>query len=202
MYPRERTRLWAALFALWFACCLASAALAQETTKTSTPSSPRDVPAGAAIVPGSDSDPAAHIEVGMMAPDFELDGSAGKPVRLSSLRGDWVALVFNDRMTPLLKLTKIDSDMQRMGVKLVAVCREKTRYVRTQAHRENLTFLVLTDVSGQVGALYGLRGSRGANLSPGFVVLDSNGRVKLVRSGEPLSADRVWQLTHDVMTNL
>ena len=201
MHPRQRTRFGAAFIALWLVCNLAAASHAQEAAKSTTPP-PRDAPANATITPGADSDPSARIEVGLMAPDFELDASNGKAIRLSSLRGNWVALVFNDRMAPLTKYGKIDDDLQRMGVKLVTVCREKTRYVRAMSRRENLPFLVLADVSGQVGSLYGLRSERGGDLTPGLLMIDTGGRVKLIHTGEALTADRMWQVAHDFMTSL
>jgi peroxiredoxin len=176
--------------------CAAHAQLPKDRTP------PPGSPAVAPIVPQASNDPSVRIEVGIMAPDFELEGTQTRPVRLSSLRGGWVALVFSERIGPVTPLQKINADMTRMGVRMVAVCHEKLRRVRTTAQREDLTFLVLADASGQVGSLYGLTEGRVSSMKPGYLLIDARGVVKQNELGESLNADRIRQRTKDFMIGL
>src|SRR5438552_13595072 len=118
---------------------------------------PRDTPRGAAITPQTFVEASARVYPGDLAPDFELDGSQGRPVKLSSLRGDWIALVFSDRIDPVPSLKVIDMDLRRLGARIVVICREKASRANATAPHDPLPFLVLADVTGQVGAPFGLR---------------------------------------------
>jgi alkyl hydroperoxide reductase subunit AhpC len=72
--------------------------------------------------------------------------------------------------------------------------------VRKQSKHDSLSFLVLADASGQVGALYDLRDSTHSRTMPGFFLLNRQGIVKMARPGEALDALTIWQLTHDYMS--
>ena len=177
---------------------LAGAALAQESSKVRVPA-PRDAPAGTRATPQPFLDASARVYPGDMAPDFELDGSQGKPVKLSTLRGDWVALVFTDRIDPIPSLKSIDMDLRRMGARILAVCREKSSRVNAEAQRTELPFLVLADVTGQVGALYGLRDYSVSETRPALLLLDRRGVVKLSVMGQDLSPQLILELTSETI---
>jgi peroxiredoxin len=128
-----------------------------------------------------------------MAPDFELDGSQGRSVRLSSLRGDWIALVFADRLETLPELTRIQSDLRKVGVRVVGVCREKASRVQT-SYTRGLPILILADATGEVGSLYGLRPVANSITRPAFLLLNRRGVVKLTVTGQELTAEQIRDL--------
>src|SRR5215831_17952365 len=66
-----------------------------------------------------------QVVIGELAPDFVLDASSGKPIKLSSLRGHWVLLAFGDRKESLASLRDIQGSLDSAGVTLVGVCGEK-----------------------------------------------------------------------------
>ena len=142
----------------------------------------------------------SRVYPGDVAPDFTLEGSLGKSVKLSSLRGDWVALVFTDRAHPVPALQRIDMDLRRLGVRVVAVCRERVSRVRSLSAREQLSFLVLADEMGQIGMLYGLRDGTHPEMRPAFLLLDRRGTLKLSVIGQELGPDQILQLTRGTVT--
>jgi peroxiredoxin len=198
MNPRPVTTARAVTLGFLLLVATASAACAQQTEKDHE-SRPSQSPDGPSVVPEASTDPAAHVLPDGPAPDFELEGTVSRPVRLSSLRGDWIALVFSERITDVTSLRTIDNDMRRMGVRIVSVCHEKLRRVRSQSKHDSLSFLVLADPSGQVGALYDLRDANRTQTLPGFFLLNRQGVVKLAHPGEPLDPVHIWQLTHDFL---
>jgi hypothetical protein len=117
--------------------CLILAAWALEAGGAPPPPTPapREAESGS-ITPRAVTDPTARFREGDMAPDFELDGSQGRAVRLSSLRGDWIALVFSDRLETLPALAGIQSDLRKLGVRVVGVCREKASRVQSSYTRD------------------------------------------------------------------
>ena len=74
---------------------MAATTQAQENPKSPPPVTP-DRPA-ATRNPHGQLGAIGKVFIGDLAPDFELDGSHGVPVKLSRLRGDWLLLVFADR---------------------------------------------------------------------------------------------------------
>jgi len=170
-------------------------AIAQQDGKDFTPPPSDEAAETSSGTPRASSAPTSRIYPGDAAPDFSLDGSPGKSVKLSSLRGDWVALVFSDRANPIPTLQPIDHDLRLLGVRLVAVCRERVSRVRSLSSREKLSFLTLADEMGQIGALYGLRDGTRAETRPAFLLLDRRGTVKLSVMGQALPADQILQLT-------
>jgi mycoredoxin-dependent peroxiredoxin len=180
---------------------LATGAAAQESSKAppSRPprdpqSSPRNTPAQGHI--------AGQIYLGEDAPDFELDGSRGKPVRLSSFRGEWVVLVFADRREQLAKLSVVDSDMKEMGAALVGVCKEKAYVLERYAPKIKLPFLLLADWSGEIAALYGLYNYERSEILPGFLVLDRAGTVRSAFVGVNFPPEELARIARFAVTGL
>lgn len=173
-------------------------AYAQQDGKEHTPV-PSDEAERSSGPPRAGPTATTRIYPGDKAPDFVLNGSFGKSVKLSSLRGDWVALVFSDRANPIPALQPIDDDLRRLGVRLVAVCRERVSRVRRLSSREQLSFVTLADEMGQIGALYGLRDGARAETLPAFLLLDRRGTVKLLVMGQALPAEQILQLTRGTL---
>jgi peroxiredoxin Q/BCP len=139
---------------------------------------------------------AGRVEIGDRAPDFELDGSRGQPVRLSRLRGDWLVLAFADRRTDLADLRSVEKEMQGIGARIIGVCHEKARTLEMNAARDSIPFLLLADVTGEIASIYGLYDGARNEVRPGFVVLDRDGFVRIAFLGQQLPADEVARLAH------
>ncbi len=143
-----------------------------------------------------------QVYVGEQAPDFVLDGSEGKPVKLSRLRGDWVLLVFCDRKEFLAGLGTADAELRPLGMQVVAVCNEKSRALQHYALRDSVAFLMLADVTGEISALYGLYDFEHSAIRPGFIVIDRIGTVHMAVLGQLLPASDIARLARFAMTGL
>jgi peroxiredoxin len=166
--------------------------MSQTKVPQPTPQPPRT---NEAITPQLTGASPARVYPGDRAPDFELEGSRGRPVRLASLRGDWIALVFADRATSTGDLQSIEHEMRTLGARVVAVVREKTQTVQSYAQREELTFLLLADATGEVTSLYGMRDSVHPTTRPGLFVLDRKGIVRTTAIGQQLPPAEIVRLT-------
>jgi len=178
---------------------VAATTQAQENPKSPPPVNP-DRPA-ATRNPHGQLGAIGKVFIGDLAPDFELDGSHGVPVKLSRLRGDWLLLVFADRRDQVVPLRAIQGDMRDLGVRIVGVCHEKARTLDTYAARDSVP-LMLADVTGEVCAEYGVWNSARRETVPGFMVLDRDGIVRIAFSGHLLPPDEISRLTRFAVTGL
>ena len=179
----------------------APAALGQPDPKTPQPSTPR---------PGGGSSPApqarvhiyGQVYIGERAPDFTLDASDGKIVRLSRFRGDWVVMVFADRKEKLAPLASIHDELRTLGVRLLAVCREKAHGLQTYATRNRLPFVLGGDWTGEIASLYGLFDGERAMISPGFLLVDREGIVRMALFGQNLPPEQIAALVRFAVVGL
>ncbi len=123
------------------------------------------------------------------APDFELDGSEGRPVKLSSLRGNRVLLVFEPYKEQLAALKPYVPALTASDIMLVGVCGEKQHTLKSLAQRDTIPFLMLADVTGDVSSLYGLFDRATRTTQPGVFLLDPKGVVRFMVLG-PTSSTR------------
>ncbi len=135
-----------------------------------------------------------QVNIGDMAPDFELDGSHGAPVKLSSMRGDWLLLVFSDRRDDFVSMRGVEDDLRKSGVRTVGVCHEKARTLDNYPGRDSVP-LMLADVTGEVSTTYGLFDSAHRKVVPGFFVLDREGYVRIAFFGRALPPEEIARLT-------
>jgi peroxiredoxin len=163
---------------------------AQTKVPPPTPQPPREE----SVTPQPLGETSARVYPGDRAPDFELEGSRGKSVRLSSLRGDWIALVFSDRAAPTVGLQSIERDLRLLGARVVAVVREKPQTVQSLVEREDMTILLLADATGEVSALYGLRDSVHPVVRPSLLILDRKGNVRTTVMGQVLPPAEIVRL--------
>ena len=180
---------------------LATGAVAQESSKAPPSRLPRD-PTSTPRNPPAQGHINGQIYLGEEAPDFELDGSRGKPVRLTSFRGEWVVLVFADRREQLAKLSAIDGDMKEMGAVLLGVCKEKAYVLERYGPRVKLPFVVLADWSGEIAALYGLYNYERSEIQSGFLVLDRTGTVRSAFVGATLPPEEIARIARFAVTGL
>ena len=180
------------LFLLCVALSLAcTAAGAQERPR---PASGRSRAEAAVLDPFSRLRVTGHVLVGDSAPDFELTSSAGGDVWLSRLRGDWLVLCFADDRQELAELGPMDHELERMGVRMVAICGDKPQTLRTFVMRQALPFEILSDATGEVSAMYGFYDPVTLTGRTGIVIVDRRGIVRLaLQGGAP--AEQVVELT-------
>jgi len=134
---------------------------------------------------------AGHVVIGQPAPAFELDSSLGRPVQLTSLRGDWTALFFMPRMNAAPDFNPTQLALQTENIRLVGVCHERARTVESFAQRNSLSWVLLADVTGEVGAMYGVWDEAQRGFIPGLVLLDSHGIVRYASIGRAFSPDQL-----------
>lgn len=128
------------------------------------------------------------LEVGALAPDFELNDADGAPFRLSDhLGGQPIVLFFYPRdFTPgctaeACSFRDSYEDFTEAGALVIGISSDTERSHGRFAARLGLPFRLLSDQKGQVSQLYGVR-KRFFNLLPGreTFVIDPQGRVVLV----------------------
>jgi peroxiredoxin len=170
---------------------LAPAAMSQE--KTPAPAPPGPAQSGTSTAQGRVR-LYGDVYIRERAPDFTLDGSEGKIVRPSSFRGDWVVIVFADRKEMLQPLVKVQDELRSLGAKTFGVCREKAHGLQTYAKRERLPFVLGADWTAEVSALYGFYDSERSMVSPGFVIVDREGIVRMALQGHNLPPEQIAAL--------
>jgi len=186
------------LAAVWLA--LPSQVMAQKEQKpstppqTTTPSEGGPVPTRVRI--------RGEIVIGDRAPDFELDASNGRPLRIASLRGDWVLLVFDSRKEDVAALQPVNTELRTLGVRLVGVCDEKAYHLESFAKKENFPYPLLADPTGEISAVYGLFDGERSTTGPGFVLLDREGYVRMAILGQRFPAEDVLHLIRFTITGL
>jgi peroxiredoxin Q/BCP len=179
---------------------LAGAARAEESTKPTVPVVPpttREAPISP--VP-QESHITSQVYVGEPAPDFELDGSQGRPVRLAHLKGYWVLLVFADRRADLEPLNEIEPDLRHLGVRPYGVCADKAYGLKSYADRQRLPVVLLSDVTGEISQVYGLYDTRMRLVRPGFTLIDPHGVVRMALLGQKIHFDEMLGLVKSAVT--
>ncbi len=188
------------LFTIVMLLALAGATRADEASKSKAPvTSPTTkespispAPQGSRIL--------SQVYVGEQAPDFELDGSQGRPVRLAHLKGYRILLVFADRRKDLAPLKEIEPDLRRLGVKPYGICADKAHVLKSHAEREQLPVILLSDVTGEISQLYGLYDTKMRLVRPGFVLIDRQGVVRMALLGQQIALDEMLALVKSSVT--
>ncbi|HTO91768.1 MAG TPA: peroxiredoxin family protein [Candidatus Sulfotelmatobacter sp.] len=181
------------------AIALATAAFAQPDARQ-TGKQPPPATTSASGAPQYHARASGQVSIGELAPDFELDGSNGKPVKLSSQRGRWVLLVFGDRKESLLALREVYPSLDSAGVELVGVCAEKAYILVDYAKKSGLPYLMLADVSREISELYGLYDAEARTVVPGYLILDPDGNIRMTLLGQRLPAADLARLAIYVST--
>jgi len=188
------------LFAVVMLLALAGAVRAEEEAKPTVPVVPQPTQPTPISPSPMESHLTSQIYVGEPAPDFELDGSEGRPVRLAHLKGYWVLLVFADRRTDLKALAEIEPDLRHLGVRPYGVCADKAHVLRAHAEREGLPVVMLSDVTGEISQVYGLYDTRMRLVRPGFALIDRYGVVRMALLGQKIPFDEILSLVTSAVT--
>jgi len=189
------------LVAVTVLLALAGAALAaDEVRKVQTPARAQPTPPAPINPSPQGSQITSQIYVGEPAPDFEADGSRGRPVRLRHLKGYWVLLVFAERRGELAPLQAAEPELRKLGVKPYGVCADKAHVLRTYAQRQALPYELLSDVTREISQLYGLSDARMSVVRPGLVLIDRQGRVRMALLGQAIATDDLVDLVRSAVT--
>lgn len=178
---------------------LAASAGADETSKRPQPRPGGDP--GTAISPvAQEPRILSQVYIGEPAPDFELDSSLGRPIRLDHLKGYWVLLVFGDGRADIAPLREQEPQLRHLGVKPYGLCADKAHVIRAFAEREGLPFPLLADVTGEISQLYGLYDGKASVIRPGFVLIDRQGVVRMAMLGQRMGWQEMLALVEDSVT--
>jgi len=145
-----------------------------------------------------DSDP----QVGRPAPDFELDGPQGQPVKRADLRGRWAVMVFDEVRRGFAGLEGIHEPLDRMGVRLYGVCPDGWPALRDFARRENLSFALLSDPTRQISQVFDMFDRSSGGIRPGIVILDPAGVVRRVVDDHRLGGPELLDLVQRVVSGV
>jgi peroxiredoxin len=193
--------LWVVLAPLSMFVLHESAHAQNDPKAPSTPVAPGTSGEGTGT-PAGQLDVTGNVVVGEMAPDFDLWGSRNRELRLSRTRGDWVLLAFADRRESLAELAPAHADLRHTGVTLLGVCHDKPQTVRQYAEKNQVPFELLSDVTGEVSALYGLYDGAERRILPGFVVIDRFGVVRTALLGTQVPPGQVLEIVRYSMSGL
>ena len=156
---------------------------AADVPGKSTRPQPRLVPTPGSNVPVGQLRISGNVYVGELAPDFSLTSAGGRDMALSHMRGNWVLLHFVSDRKDFAALEAAQPELERLGVTLVGVCKDNPQSLRGQAQRDNVSFELLADATGEVSAIYGLYDSGSFMSRPGLVVIDRTGMTRLSLMG-------------------
>jgi peroxiredoxin len=190
------------LLPLLLALAVAPAALAQSDFK---PRPGATAPQAPTIKPTHPATPSrsrvtTRVAVGESAPDFELRKLDGTPVRLSSLRGNWVMVYFVERRDSLASVEPVARALASIGVRTVAVIFDKVQAVAKVLGGRDPGYLPLADPTGEIVALYGLLDATRDQSQPGFVLVTPRGDVRLALLGHELPSEDASRLVHFAVT--
>jgi len=188
------------LFTILLLTALAGTALAGESAKPATPVVPQPAPTGQLQPVPQESHITSQVYVGEVAPDFELDGSGDRPVRLAHLKGYWILLVFADRRHELADLGKIEPDLRHLGVRPYGICADKAHALKSFKEREEFPIELLSDVTGEISQVYGLYDTRMRLVRPGFILIDRYGVVRMALLGQQVQFDEMLGLVKSAVT--
>ena len=133
------------------------------------------------------------LQVGDVAPDFELLDEEGKPTRLSSFRGRSVLLfffpaAFSPICTQELKgIAGRRHDYERENAQVVGVSVDNRWSLRAFKRDENLTATLLSDFhpKGNVAQKYGVFMGETGYAKRGTFVIDKDGVIRGISVKEP-----------------
>jgi peroxiredoxin Q/BCP len=171
--------------------CIVAPALAETDREQSPPAPSRE---GAATeVPTGQLRLIGTVHVGEHAPDFTAASTSGRELTLSRMKGDWLVLVFAESREEFTGLRDLQNRLFEVGPRVLGICKDKPQRLRAYAESEELPFELLSDVTGEISALYGYYDWQSRATTRGFVVLDRFGVVRLALQGQA-PADQVADL--------
>lgn len=171
-----------ALSILMLMCAPSASAQTDDAKSTpppsiSTTSAQHDAPTGQLRVSGK-------VRIGETAPDFSASSTADREVTLSRLRGDWVLLLFAGSREEFGALRAVYDPVAGCGARTFGICNDKIQRLRSYAEGQQLPFELLSDDTGEISSIYGYYDLEQRATTPGFVVMDRRGVVRLALQGD------------------
>ena len=139
----------------------------------------------------------AAPKIGSSAPDFTATTVSGKPVSLSSYKGQPVWLTFGASWCAacVAEAPDIESTYQKFKAKGVVVLAvsisEDSATVKDYAARVGLTFPIVADPDTRIASVYGVYGI------PAHFFIDTSGILRSVKTGD-LSRDQMAAAITDI----
>jgi len=136
----------------------------------------------------------AKVSVGQPAPDFTLRDENNQEVRLSSLRGAPVVLVFYPAdFSPICtnELCGIRDDFsafEAKGAKVFGISRDSTWAHKAYIEKHGFRHSLLADMKGEVARLYGCWNEQLGIAERLTAVIDGEGIIRYVTHNPPLQA--------------
>lgn len=171
----------------------AGLAAAAEPKTPQAPGVPR--PEGGSRLPTGYQGIVGQVYVGERAPGFDLTSADEKRVKLSSFTGERVLLCFADRRDALSRYRETADTLRAMGVHLVGIARDSPRSLRSLADRDSLSFMLLSDPTGEISAIYGSYDFATSSIRPGYVLVGRTSIVRMALLGQSLPPSDVVQIT-------
>lgn len=143
------------------------------------------------------------VTVGERAPDFELENAAGGKRRLSEWRGGWVALWFGSRNAGISDADALAASVALDGVTVLMIARERTGMLRGWLEEHpGATAVLLSDVTADIACEYGAFDTSRGQPTPGFVLLDEEGVVRVAVMGVSLTPEDARKMVQIAKTAL
>ncbi|GAA0378194.1 peroxiredoxin [Acrocarpospora corrugata] len=119
------------------------------------------------------------MEIGGIAPDFELKDHHGTPVRLSGLRGEPVVVVFFPAAFTGICQGEL-RELAAVEARVLAISVDSIFSLRAWADREGYSFSLLSDFwpHGQVARAYGVLDEEKGVARRGTFILDGEGVLR------------------------
>jgi alkyl hydroperoxide reductase subunit AhpC len=139
------------------------------------------------------------VRVGQESPDFELDGTQGR-MRLSKLRGNWVALFFYTKdyskvcPSEVLRFNALLPEFEKLSAKVVGVSADSLESHQKWAQELGLKFSLLSDAGGEVSRRYEVFIEARGTDHRGTFLIDPEGKVRFLAIQEPPVARSVSEV--------
>ncbi|MEK7263021.1 MAG: redoxin domain-containing protein [Bacteroidota bacterium] len=125
------------------------------------------------------------LDIGDIAPDFNLENQENDEIRLSNYKGKFVILVFygrTDNNSTIEHLTNIESDYSKyigLGAAVIGINHEREEIIRNVHRRLRLSFDLLSDREKKTIKAYRVSGGFGSAKRVTFII-DPSGIIRSV----------------------
>lgn len=176
-------------------------ALTGGTAWSQAPEDPSKAPPNLPEPPEQEAEPQpitpaapADLSPGDRAPDFEVDSSIGAHVTMRDILGHWSVLIFDPDRAVFATLAPAADSIAAMGARAFGICGDDPASSAAWARSHHLGFTLLCDPTGEVSGLFHMYDPALEVTTPGLVVIDPEGTVRMVLRSASLHARDVEQL--------